>query len=223
MLVRNGWLLQAVGLLPEHGCVLLCLVLIFNGRSEPVCLMTGAGSRHPCASKRPPSGLQADGPIPGHRWCRTAAAPGNAFPGAEPGSGRQTLDTRVPLRSREGPGSRVQRASAHGLSPEADERVAGVRHGCGRSCSSHPCLRGVGAGGWGGRSCRVARRDCAVAVLPQAWDPGPPDLQAGAAAGHSVPGPVLQGRWPMGRAPHPCQELHESDWRMEVYCPEARC
>ena len=28
MLVRNGWLLQAVGLLPEHGCVLLCLVLI---------------------------------------------------------------------------------------------------------------------------------------------------------------------------------------------------
>ena len=127
----------------------------------------------------PPSGLRADGPIPGHCWCRTAAAPGNAFPGAEPGSGRQTLDTRAPLRSREGPGSRVQRASAHGLSPEADERVAGVRHGCGRSCSSHPCLRGIGAGGWGRRSCRVARRDCALLSCLKPGIPGPPTFRLG--------------------------------------------
>lgn len=220
MLVRNGWLLHAVGLLPEHCCVLLCLVLTLRREVRARLAHDGGGVE-------PSRGLQADGPIPRHRWCRTAAAPGNAFPGAEPGSGRQTLDTRPPLQSREGPGSRVQRASARGLSPEADERVAGVHHGCGRSCSSQPCLRGVGAGGWGRCSCRVARRDCALLSCLTPGIPGSPTFRLGWpwVTRCQAPCSGVDGPW-SGRPPPPPPprlELHESDWRMEVYCPEARC
>ena len=46
-----------------------------------------------------------------------------------------------------------------------------------------------------------------IAVLPHAWDPGLPDLQAGVAVGHSVPGPVLRGRWPMVWSPPPPRPL----------------
>lgn len=35
MPVRNGWLLQTIGLLPVHGFVSLCFVLIFGMKVRP--------------------------------------------------------------------------------------------------------------------------------------------------------------------------------------------
>lgn len=126
--VRNGRSSQTAGLLPEHARVWFCLVLILRWEVR-ACLAHDGGGVEPCMGLQVACDAAADGPVPGYRWSCAAAALGNAFPGAEPASGRQRMDARAPLRSREGADRRVQGVSARGLPPEADERVAGVRHG----------------------------------------------------------------------------------------------
>ena len=92
---------------------------------------------HDGGGVEPSTGLQvacdaaADGPVPGHCWSCAAAALGNAFPGAEPASGRQRAEARYAGASaiERGPWQPLHGASARGLPPEADERVAGFRTG----------------------------------------------------------------------------------------------
>lgn len=92
---------------------------------------------HDGGGVEPSTGLQvacdaaADGPVPGHCWSCAAAALGNAFPGAEPASGRQRAEDRYAGASaiERGPWQPLHGASARGLPPEADERVAGFRTG----------------------------------------------------------------------------------------------
>ena len=128
--VRNGRSSQTAGLLPEHAGVWFGLVLILRREVRARVAHDGGGVE-------PSTGLQvacdaaADGPVPGHCWSCAAAALGNAFPGAEPASGRQRAEDRYTGASaiERGPWQPLHGVSARGLPPEADERVAGFRTG----------------------------------------------------------------------------------------------
>lgn len=194
--------MQAVGLLPQHGCVWLCLVLILQGEVR-------ARLAHDGGRVKPSTGLQVaskwTGPFPGIAGAARPLLRETHFLGLSLGA-----DDRRWTRGRLWDQERALAASCRGQAPAGC--CQRLMRGLWRPSRVWMSLQlpplSTGRRGWRVRTPLLpgGRERRHVSVLPHSWDPGPPDLQAGAAVGHSVPGPVLWSRRPVGR-PHPCQEL----------------